>query len=73
MKHPYDQLMDTAVFRELLQNSDDAASQAVEIHFQTQAFIDNKSGKATDKTEERLPELKTAQVRNMLSTLMSFS
>jgi hypothetical protein len=35
------------VFRELLQNSDDAASKTVEIHFETQSYLDKKSNKNT--------------------------
>lgn len=56
-----------SVFRELLQNSDDAASKAVEIHFETQAFVDRK--KSTESGEggsaqgsSKLPDLKTQHV-----------
>ncbi|ESK92923.1 hypothetical protein Moror_8996 [Moniliophthora roreri MCA 2997] len=45
------------VFRELLQNADDAHSTAVEIHFQSSQFLE---GKFLD--EEKLPDLKTALV-----------
>ena len=40
------------VFRELLQNSDDASSSAVEIHFDTQAYLDSNSrnGEASTST-----------------------
>jgi hypothetical protein len=57
------------VFRELLQNSDDAQSKAVEIHFETKQFIDRKNvasdingtgGK--ENVKEVLPDLKTALV-----------
>jgi hypothetical protein len=59
------------VFRELLQNSDDAASKAVEIHFETQAFLDIKSGKRSAVIQDKLPELKTVQVRYSLPALNS--
>ena len=51
------------VFRELLQNSDDALSKAVEIRFETKAYIDGNrsSGGLVD---EHLPDLKTALVRD---------
>jgi hypothetical protein len=55
------------VFRELLQNSDDAQSTAVEIHFETQSFIDKRNG--GNNLEQQplarrhvLPNLKTALV-----------
>jgi len=54
------------VFRELLQNSDDAQSKAVEIRFETQAYTDRNSqtqgteGADVGKTE--LPDLKTTPV-----------
>ena len=54
------------MFRELLQNSDDASSQTVEIRFETKRHIDrSKSGKdqATPLPDGRLPNLKTALVR----------
>lgn len=44
------------VFRELLQNSDDAQSKEVEIRFETRGFLD----KQAESTE--LPNLKTALV-----------
>jgi len=61
------------VFRELLQNSDDAQSKAVEIRFETQPFIDRKSSKAAgDEVVEvskfPLPDLKTAHVGFLTST-----
>ncbi len=57
------------MFRELLQNSDDASATAVEIHFETKDYIQRKNGK-TDVQEENgavleargLPDLKTAVV-----------
>jgi hypothetical protein len=60
------------VFRELLQNSDDAHSRAVEIHFETQGHIDRKNGKQSPgetsggTEKEVLPDLKTAFVRSCL-------
>lgn len=57
------------VFRELLQNSDDAQSRAVEIRFETQAYVDRKAGRSPtqadgngDGEQQRLPDLKTALV-----------
>lgn len=55
------------VFRELLQNSDDAFSNAVEIRFETERYIDiNDSSQGQDPTPigQRLPDLKTALVRH---------
>jgi hypothetical protein len=51
------------VFRELLQNSDDAHSKTVEIRFQTQDHMDGKSPEASANGEGRaLPDLKTTPV-----------
>ena len=51
------------VFRELLQNSDDAQSKAVEIRFETQPFIDRKAtGDGMEVSEAHLPNLKTVHV-----------
>ena len=66
------------VFRELLQNSDDAASRAVEIRFETKEYLNRmKTGKDApgieqeqadetvhepSGTESKLPDLKTALV-----------
>ncbi|KII91548.1 hypothetical protein PLICRDRAFT_512049 [Plicaturopsis crispa FD-325 SS-3] len=53
------------VFRELLQNSDDAQSKAVEIHFQTKAFAERGGDVERSEqnvTENELPDLKTALV-----------
>ncbi|KAJ7078918.1 hypothetical protein B0H15DRAFT_859732 [Mycena belliarum] len=47
------------VFRELLQNSDDAQSKRVEIRFQTQAALD-RDGDSDRTSSESLPDLKTA-------------
>ena len=58
------------VFRELLQNSDDAQSKAVEIRFETQPFIDRKTtGESVAEVSEiHLPNLKTAHVGFLSST-----
>ncbi|KAF9644423.1 hypothetical protein BDM02DRAFT_3272450 [Thelephora ganbajun] len=53
------------VFRELLQNSDDASSKAVEIRFETKRYIDRNNSddhQAPPLFDERLPDLKTALV-----------
>lgn len=52
------------VFRELLQNSDDAQSKAVEIRFETQPFIDRKAAREgmVEVADIRLPDLKTTHV-----------
>jgi hypothetical protein len=55
-----------AVFRELLQNSDDAQSKAVEIRFETQEYINRKNGTRTfvpvEEGMEKLPDLRIAPV-----------
>ncbi|KAJ3549086.1 hypothetical protein NM688_g5219 [Phlebia brevispora] len=56
------------VFRELLQNSDDASAKAVEIHFDTQGFINRNNSDGSSELAgpsqaiEKLPDLKTAVV-----------
>jgi len=56
------------VFRELLQNSDDAQSKAVEIHFETQSYVDRRNEKqlqesqAQERRQLLPPDLKTALV-----------
>jgi len=47
------------VFRELLQNSDDAGARSVEIRFETEKGDEPKQ-------EEDLPDLKTAVARDFL-------
>lgn len=54
------------MFRELLQNADDASSTAVEIRFETKGYVDRErsSGdQAPPVQDERLPDLKTTLVR----------
>ena len=53
------------VFRELLQNSDDASSKAVEIRFETRDYIErmrSSEDQAPPLVNDRLPDLKTASV-----------
>ncbi|PBK91347.1 hypothetical protein ARMGADRAFT_1013798 [Armillaria gallica] len=51
------------VFRELLQNSDDAQATAVEIHFQSKHFLDNLSSISNRSSSDiPLPDLSTAPV-----------
>ncbi|KAI0781217.1 hypothetical protein BD413DRAFT_667167 [Trametes elegans] len=58
------------VFRELLQNSDDASATAVEIHFETKEYLERKKGKRAEEAvldsvtpvEPSLPDLKTTPV-----------
>ncbi|GJE97590.1 hypothetical protein PsYK624_138110 [Phanerochaete sordida] len=57
------------VFRELLQNSDDASSNAVEIHFESKAYLSKREiaegqneRPADDGAVEKLGDLKTAAV-----------
>ncbi|EDR11411.1 uncharacterized protein LACBIDRAFT_313549 [Laccaria bicolor S238N-H82] len=52
------------VFRELLQNSDDAQSKNVEIRFETRSFIDGRMGNLATSAalDNSLPDLKTSVV-----------
>lgn len=51
------------VFRELLQNSDDAQATAVEIRFETQTFLDGRNAKKLqDEPPQFLPDLNTTLV-----------
>ncbi|KAG8215924.1 hypothetical protein J3R82DRAFT_7898 [Butyriboletus roseoflavus] len=50
------------VFRELLQNSDDARSSAVEIHFETDAYLHRKDGGPGNIDVPSLPNLKSTHV-----------
>lgn len=52
------------MFRELLQNSDDAGARSVEIHFETERYLSRGKGgdihKPDDTEQVNLPDLKTA-------------
>jgi hypothetical protein len=51
------------VFRELLQNSDDAQSKSVEVRFQTREYVDRKTLESKVEGEMKsLPDLKTTPV-----------
>ncbi|KAH7929282.1 hypothetical protein BV22DRAFT_1081369, partial [Leucogyrophana mollusca] len=54
------------VFRELLQNSDDAQSTAVEIRFETEQYLRTKGGKVaqddSSQGQDKFPDLKTTHV-----------
>lgn len=56
------QLLTIPVFRELLQNSDDARSSAVEIHFETAAYLRRKDGTQGNVDVPSLPNLKSTHV-----------
>ena len=51
-----------SVFRELLQNSDDAVSTAVEIHFETAAYLDRRDRGEDIPDATTLPDLKSTPV-----------
>jgi len=56
------------VFRELLQNSDDAGAHSVEIRFETENYLSREKRsdvELNDSLQEDLPNLKTAVVRNL--------
>ena len=55
-------LLSNTVFRELLQNSDDAGSRSVEIRFETKMHLAREKGVdfQSDKHDQGLPDLKTA-------------
>lgn len=53
------------MFRELLQNSDDAGAHSAEIRFETEGYLSREKGNYTppdESTQENLPDLKTAVV-----------
>ena len=50
------------MFRELLQNSDDAQSSSVEIHFETAAYLDREEQREDNLDVPSLPDLKSAPV-----------
>ena len=57
------------MFRELLQNSDDAGAHSVEIRFETESYIsrEKRSDVELDESQkESLPNLKTAVVRSFV-------
>jgi hypothetical protein len=58
------------VFRELLQNSDDAGARSIEIRFKTEEYLSREEGDETQSDEseqEDLPDLKTAVACGFLS------
>ena len=58
------------VFRELLQNADDAQARSVEIRFETEAYLSQEKGDdpESDKPEQGdLPDLKTAAVCDFMA------
>jgi hypothetical protein len=56
------------VFRELLQNSDDASAHSVEIRFETESYLsrEKRSDAVPDESPKDLPSLKTAVVRSFV-------
>jgi len=51
------------VFRELLQNSDDAGARSAEIRFETEEYLSREKGddpQSDEPKQEDLPDLKTA-------------
>ena len=58
------------MFRELLQNSDDAGARSVEIRFETEEYLSREKGdspQSDESKQENLPDLKTAVVCGPLS------
>jgi hypothetical protein len=51
-----------SVFRELLQNSDDAESPTVEVHFETAAYLDRRDRREEILDVPTLPDLKSTSV-----------
>ena len=55
------------MFRELLQNSDDAGARSVEIRFETEEYLSREKGEPQSESDEPkqedLPDLKTAVAR----------
>jgi hypothetical protein len=59
------------VFRELLQNADDARAERVEIRFETQAFLD--AGDAAPAEDEGpAPDLRTVQVCELCRVVVEY-
>jgi hypothetical protein len=56
------------VFRELLQNSDDASAHSVEIRFETESYLsrEKRSDAVQDESPKDLPNLKIAVVRSFV-------
>lgn len=56
------------MFRELLQNSDDAGAHSVEIRFETERYLsqEKRSDVKPDESLKDLPNLKTAVVRSFV-------
>lgn len=56
------------MFRELLQNSDDAGAHSVEIRFETESYISREKWSDVEPGEplKDLPNLKTAVVRSFV-------
>ena len=52
------------MFRELLQNSDDAGARSVEIRFETEQYLSQEKGE--EPKPEDLPDLKTTVARSFL-------
>jgi hypothetical protein len=60
------------VFRELLQNADDARAERVEIRFETQAFLD--AGDAAPAEDEGpAPDLRTVQVCELCCVVVEYA
>ena len=58
------------MFRELLQNSDDAGARSVEIRFETEEYLSREEDDDTQSDEseqEDLPDLKTTAARGFSS------
>jgi hypothetical protein len=63
------------VFRELLQNSDDARARSVEIRFETEEYLSREEDDDTQSDEseqEDLPDLKTTAARGFPSVNLMY-
>lgn len=63
-EHFCSHIVDSSVFRELLQNSDDAGCDTVEIRFETAAFLGLDPEPGTNAAPPRPPNPKTTNVEN---------
>ena len=54
------------MFRELLQNSDDAEARSVEIRFETEEYLSREEDDDIQSDESDLPDLKTAMACGFL-------